>query len=642
MGERVFYITTPIYYVNADPHIGHAYTTIVADFLARWHRLAGYDTHFLTGTDEHGEKIAQAAQKNNEDPQAFVDRMSARFRDAWKKLNIEYDDFIRTTEQRHKKVVQQVLQKVYEAGDIYFGEYEGLYCVGCERFLTEKELVNGRCPDHGTVPEKRKEGNYFFRMEKYREWLRNYIMENPDFIRPEGYRNEVLSMLSEPVGDLSISRPRKRVPWGIPLPWDEEHVTYVWFDALLNYVSALDYPNGEKFDRYWVHAWHLIGKDILKPHAVFWPTMLKSAGIPIYKCLNVGGFLLGPDGKKMSKSLGNVVDPFALAEKYGPDVVRYYLLRDLPYGQDGAVGEAALVERYNADLANDLGNLLSRTVTMIDKFFGGYIPSPGLPEGPDHELIAQAEMLPDTVESLIRRLELTEALKAIWKFIGRANKYIDETAPWALAKDPSKKERLATVLYNLAEALRIISVHIWPAMPNIPGKIRGQLGISDESLFTWESVKRFGVLPAGLRIGEKKIIFPRIESTVELKTASKEEKSEGKKGSGEKAEFITIDEFAKVDLRVAEVLEASRIEGADKLLKLKVKIGDEERQIVAGIAKHYKPEELVGKKVVVVANLKPAKLRGVESQGMLLAASSKEKVVLVTVEGDIEPGAKVK
>jgi len=646
LSKKAFYVTTPIYYVNAEPHIGHAYTTVIADFLARWHRLAGYDSYFLTGTDEHGEKIAQAAKAAGEEPQAFVDKVSNRFKEAWKKLCIEYDDFIRTTEVRHKKIVQEILQKVYDAGDIYYGEYEGYYCVGCERFLTEKELVDGRCPDHGKAPEKRKEGNYFFRMEKYREWLIDYINSHPDFIRPEGYRNEVLSILSEPIGDLSISRPRERVPWGIPIPWDENHVTYVWFDALINYVSALGYPEGEKYYRYWDSAWHLIGKDILKPHAIFWPTMLKAAGIPIYKRLNVGGFLMGPDGRKMSKTLGNVVDPFDLSQKYGPDVVRYYLLSDVPYGQDASVGEAHLVARYNTDLANDLGNLLSRTITMIEKFSGGEIPAPGEIENPDDELIAMAEGLPDKLETLINQMQINSAIKEIWKFIGRANKYIDETMPWSLAKDINKKERLHTVLYNLAEALRITAVHISPIMPNVPAKILEQLGIDDSALSSWDSVKKWGKLPAGLKVSRKEILFPRIEEAKSDRPVSEvkqEAKAEQKaKVEEDAANIITIEDFAKVQLRVAEVLEAERIKGADKLLKLQIKIGEERRQIVAGIAKHYAPEELVGKKIVVVANLKPAKLRGEESRGMLLAASNEKGLSLITVDRDIESGARVK
>ncbi|BDG15980.1 methionine--tRNA ligase [Thermus brockianus] len=617
--EKVFYITTPIYYVNAEPHLGHAYTTVVADFLARWHRLDGYQTFFLTGTDEHGETVFRAAERAGEDPKAFVDRVSERFRRAWELLGIAYDDFIRTTEERHKKVVQYVLQKVYEAGDIYYGEYEGLYCVSCERFYTEKELVEGLCPIHGRPVERRKEGNYFFRMEKYREWLLGYLEDHPDLIRPEGYRNEVLAMLAEPIGDLSISRPKARVPWGIPLPWDEDHVTYVWFDALLNYVSALGYPEGERFKTFWPHAWHLIGKDILKPHAVFWPTMLKAAGIPMYRHLNVGGFLLGPDGRKMSKTLGNVVDPFSLAERYGRDAVRYYLLREIPYGQDTPVSEAALRTRYQADLADDLGNLVQRTRAMLFRFAEGRIPKPVAGEE-----LAQGTELAGRLRGLVRELKFHLALEEVMAYVKALNRYINEKRPWELYKED--KEAAQAVLYRVVEGLRIASILLTPAMPEKMAELRRALGLKEAARL--EEAETWGLAEPLPLPEEAPVLFPK-----EAK-ASKE--------SEEKMEQIGIEDFAKVELRVAEVVAAEKHPNADKLLVLRLSLGKEERTVVSGIAQWYRPEELVGKKVVLVANLKPAKLRGIESQGMILAAQEGEALALVTVEGEVPPGAVVK
>ncbi|WP_243094088.1 methionine--tRNA ligase [Thermus thalpophilus] len=617
--EKVFYITTPIYYVNAEPHLGHAYTTVVADFLARWHRLDGYQTFFLTGTDEHGETVFRAAERAGEDPKAFVDRVSERFRRAWALLGIAYDDFIRTTEERHKKVVQYVLQKVYEAGDIYYGEYEGLYCVSCERFYTEKELSEGLCPIHGRPVERRKEGNYFFRMEKYREWLLGYLEDHPDLIRPEGYRNEVLAMLAEPIGDLSISRPKARVPWGIPLPWDEDHVTYVWFDALLNYVSALGYPEGERFKTFWPHAWHLIGKDILKPHAVFWPTMLKAAGIPMYRHLNVGGFLLGPDGRKMSKTLGNVVDPFSLAERYGRDAVRYYLLREIPYGQDTPVSEAALRTRYQADLADDLGNLVQRTRAMLFRFAEGRIPKPVAGEE-----LAQGTELAGRLRGLVRELKFHLALEEVMAYVKALNRYINEKRPWELYKED--KEAAQAVLYRVVEGLRIASILLTPAMPEKMAELRRALGLKEAARL--EEAETWGLAEPLPLPEEAPVLFPK-----EAK-ASKE--------SEEKMEQIGIEDFAKVELRVAEVVAAEKHPNADKLLVLRLSLGKEERTVVSGIAQWYRPEELVGKKVVLVANLKPARLRGVESQGMILAAQEGEKLALVTLDGDIPPGTVVR
>ncbi|MDP3038303.1 MAG: methionine--tRNA ligase, partial [Deltaproteobacteria bacterium] len=472
------YFTTPIYYVNAEPHIGHAYTTIVADVLNRFYKLAGYQTFFLTGTDEHGDKVAQAARAAGETPQSYADRISDLFRELWPKLNITNDRFIRTTEEAHKRVVQLILQKVYDAGDIYFGEYGGHYCRGCERFLTEKELADGKCPDHGTEPEFIKEKNYFFRMSKYQQWLIEHIQNHPDFIRPERYRNEVLAFLRDPLEDLCISRPKSRLEWGIPLPFDRDYVTYVWFDALINYVTGVDYPDGERFGQFWPVCQHLIAKDILKPHGIYWPTMLKSAGIPPYQHLNVHGYWI-VSASKMSKSRGNIVKPLDLKDKYGLDAFRYFLLREMPFGLDSNFSETALIGRINADLANDLGNLVSRTLAMAERFRQGEIPRAGGLEEIDRELASGASMVAGDAERLVGELSFHRLLIAIWELINLANKYIDTTAPWSLAKDPAKAERLNTVLYQLLETLRFVAVLISPFMPQTAGKIQAQLGISD-------------------------------------------------------------------------------------------------------------------------------------------------------------------
>ncbi|NKB68832.1 MAG: methionine--tRNA ligase [Candidatus Latescibacteria bacterium] len=641
-----FYVTTPIYYVNAEPHIGHAYTTVIADFLARFNRLDGRDTYSLTGTDEHGEKIFQAAAQAGVGPQELVDRISRRFSDAWELLDIDYSDFIRTTQERHKKVVRQVLQKVYDKGDIYFGEYGGLYCVGCERFLTDKELIDGVCPDHRIEPEERKETNFFFRMDKYRSWLREHIEANPDFIRPVGYRNEVLSLLSEPIGDLSISRPRSRVPWGIPLPWDEEHVTYVWFDALINYISALDFDEGEKFARFWPAAQHLIGKDILKPHAVFWPTMLKAAEIPVYQHLNVGGYLMGPDGRKMSKTLGNQVDPFDLSARYGADAVRYYLLREVVYGQDSAVGEESLIDRFNADLANDLGNLLARVRALLGRHLDGVLAQPhALPQ--DQPVIDAGEGLSQRVRVLVGQLKFHAALEEVLQFVRMLNRYFNDEEPWRLAKEPEQRQRLGTVLYHIAEGLRITSVLLEPAMPAKARQLRAGLGLGD---YTLAQTNTWGQIPAGTQMpAEAPILFPKLEVNKEETLKAKEQKKTAvtpspaaEKDEGA-VEEISIDDFARVKLRVAQVLEAEAVPKTDKLLKLLVQLGDEQRTVVSGIAPWYSPEDIVGRRVVLVANLKAAKLRGIVSQGMILAAEDDEgNLALVGLDKELPPGSEVR
>ena len=631
MSDRFFYLTTPIYYVNAEPHLGHAYTTIIADAMARWHRLAGDRVWFLTGTDEHGDKIAQAAAKAGISPQANAERVSASFREAWRRLGISNDDFIRTTEPRHEKIVQKILQALWESGEIYLGRYGGNYCFGCERFYTEKEIVDGKCPDHLTPLTWIEEENYFFKMSKYQTWLIEEIQRRPDMIRPERYRNEILGFLREPLQDLSISRPRTRLEWGIPLPFDDKFVTYVWFDALINYVSALGGPGDTRYETFWPVVEHLIGKDILKPHAVYWPCMLKAAGIPLYRHLNVHGYWrIG--GGKMSKSVGNVVEALALADKYGNDAFRYFVMREMVFGLDADFSEEAFVARLNADLANDLGNLASRASTLIVNFAGGVVP-PASAMGAEEQVVARAfERAVTDARAAMEEYAFQRALSAIWEFIAVVNRYVDASAPWELKKDPAKQPRLHAVLYTLAESLRGLGLVLAPFVPDAAAKIRAALGQTGEPSLA-QAV--WGRMQAGTRVQKIAALFPRVE---DKKPAAAPTAAQ----AGDGGARISIDEFQKIDLRVAQVLAAEAVPKSKKLLKLRVSLGTEERTVLAGIAEHYTPADLVGKKVVVVANLQPAKLMGIESQGMVLAGECGQGLGVVMPDRDLPPGSKVK
>ena len=643
--SETFYITTPIYYVNSHPHIGHAYTTIVTDVFVRFRKLFGEETYFLTGTDEHGQKIAESAQAANLDPQEFVDRITSEFRDMWPHLHIQQDQFIRTTDAFHKSAVQAVLQKIYDQGEIYLKDYEGLYCVGCERFLDQEELTEeGNCPDHQKPPQVRQEKNYFFRMSAYQEWLIGLLEENKDLVQPARYRNELLSFLKAPLQDLCISRPKSRLEWGIDLPFDNDFVTYVWFDALLNYVTALGWPEDSRYEQFWKHCHHVIGKDILKTHGIYWPCMLKAAGFPVFKKLAVHGHWV-VQGSKMSKSLGNVVNPLEMKDLIGVDGLRYFLLREMSYGEDANFTEDLVFARYHGELSNNFGNLLNRSISMSRKNFENEVPPRGEPGKQEIELYQMFEQETSQIKAWIEQFEPHRALERIAMMSSAVNKYLDENKPWKLAKEEDQNERLGTVLYTALDASAWLVCLLEPVMPEKMKAARIQLGLG-ESPMTLEMLKP-GLVQTGTPLPLPEPLFPRIQ----LKQKEPEKPSptpKAKPQSEEKQEaelenLAGIESFQKLDFRTGRILESKKVKGSDKLLVSKVDLGESKpRSIVSGVAEFYRPEDLPGMNVVVVSNLKPVKLRGELSEGMILATDDGNSLKIVEASGDSKPGTMVR